>query len=317
MSTSQSPRNILVTGTSGMVGGEFVRQLEELGHNVWRLKRTTSEDGGVNEGNTIYVDLTDDRLARSVIDDTIGLEGISIIIHCAAAKDINWCEINRRETWDINVSATRMLAEIAAERDILLVFMSSDAVFHSMDPIMPVEDDKPNPKNVYGMSKMWAEGDIEALGGDLQYLIIRTGMIYGNHHGNSAYGLLSKMRDSNPIINTPFGYFVQPVYVKTLVHNAIALMLNGYQGIWHVSSMDRMSRFEFVSALADAVGSAAIIQTSSDEEIWPQGVERSRYCYLDVSKLLEVHLNKSIDLKFPEFRSEILDFVGSYEAKEV
>ena len=77
-----------------------------------------------------------------------------VVIHCAAQSRTGPCQQDPILARRINVEATSLLAELAAE--IPFLFMSSDQVFDGSKGWY-VETDPVNPLNVYGETKAEAE----------------------------------------------------------------------------------------------------------------------------------------------------------------
>ena len=102
----------------------------------------------------------------------------SIIYHTAAFADTSYCEEYPKDSYRINVIATKTLAEAAAEIGSEFIFMSSDAIYNGngwMGEILPEErcnreeiDD--NPVNVYAKHKKEAEQLCFETGGEIKSL---------------------------------------------------------------------------------------------------------------------------------------------------
>src|SRR5690242_19594793 len=97
---------ILVTGASGLLGSSVVRRALDLGQEVVGIARN---GGRAHMPGFQTLDLTDGGGTRSVVLRLMP----SIIIHCAAATDVDWCEDHPKEAHEINTAASADLAHLA------------------------------------------------------------------------------------------------------------------------------------------------------------------------------------------------------------
>lgn len=97
---------------------------------------------------------------------------INLIIHCAALARVKECELNKKKAKDINIKGTQNIVQSIQKinKDIKLVFMSSDAVYSPINGNHK-ESDKLAPYNMYGRTKVEAEKIVKSL---KNYMIIRT-----------------------------------------------------------------------------------------------------------------------------------------------
>ena len=87
---------ILVTGSNGMLGSNYL----SLSSDLFDIIPTSSSNNSY-----IYLDLTQSDCVKSVLNKYKP----DIIINCSAYTDVDNAEINRKETYDINVNAIRNL----------------------------------------------------------------------------------------------------------------------------------------------------------------------------------------------------------------
>lgn len=138
-------KNILVTGGTGSIGLEIVRQLLKYKPNVVRIF-ARHED----RHHQIMQELGNEKL-RFVIGDIrdkdrlrIAMEGIDIVFHAAALKHVPLCEYNPFEAAKTNIIGTQNVIEAAREAGVKRVIsISTDKVV--------------NPTGILGTSKLMAE----------------------------------------------------------------------------------------------------------------------------------------------------------------
>jgi S-adenosylmethionine synthetase len=81
---------------------------------------------------------------------------IDFLIHCAAERRPDVAEADPERAARLNEASTRLLAELAAELDFGLVYISTDYVFDGKKPPYS-SGDVPNPLNLYGRLKRSGE----------------------------------------------------------------------------------------------------------------------------------------------------------------
>ena len=143
---------ILVTGASGLLGINLCLALSDE-HQITGLvhrQKIINAPFGVLTG-----DLCDDSFLKAVMEKAKP----QLVINCAAAANIDWCEQNPDEALLINSEVPGRLAEICLKKDINLLHISTDAVFDGKQ-VEYTEEDIPNPQSVYARSKLLGEQNV-------------------------------------------------------------------------------------------------------------------------------------------------------------
>ena len=186
---------ILVTGGTGLVGQAVLRLLTARGKAVTALVRPGA-------GAEFVGRLGAEPLAGVVEDPAVWrreFPGLEAVVHAAAI-------VAARASWDrfhrINVEGTRLAAQLARERGVPLVHISSVAVYGRRtaddDPGSVTEDHPPAPiveRDYYARSKRMAEEAIlrEADRG-LRACSLRPCVIYGPGDRLLTPGILARAR---------------------------------------------------------------------------------------------------------------------------
>lgn len=129
--------SVVVTGPRGLLGSTVVRVFRDAGFDVYPYEGDIAALGDL----------------RAFVAT---LPTLDVIVHTAAATDVNRCE--REPDWctSVNVDGTRNVRDVAASRGARLLHISTVSVFDGLEGNYR-EDDVPNPKNVYNVSKYLAE----------------------------------------------------------------------------------------------------------------------------------------------------------------
>jgi len=195
--------NILVTGSTGFVGGAVVKRLfSDKKHIVYAAVRHVSEEltekvaqvcVGSLTGNTNYSE---------------ALKGMDCVIHCAARVHVMNDDVTDplAEFRRVNVEGTLNLASQASKAGVKrFVFISSIKVNGEGTFDIPFSpDDKVNTKDPYGLSKWEAEQGLCALAEEtgLEVVIIRPPLIYGPGVKANFQSMIQWLKKGVPL---PFG----------------------------------------------------------------------------------------------------------------
>lgn len=178
-------QGVLVTGSAGFLGRAVCRQLEV--HGV-RVRRFDVRHHGNDHG-----DIRDREQLRRA------LEGCDGAIHLAAVSRVQDAAADPERCHQINVEATRRLAEALREgsNEKWLVFASSREVYGDVRGAVADESTPFNPTNVYGASKAAAEYSLDAFAGDgLSVSVLRLTNVYGSTDDHPGRVVLAFARDA-------------------------------------------------------------------------------------------------------------------------
>ena len=175
-------KNILVTGANGQLGVSLKEISNNYDYNFYFKKK-------------IDLDITD----FLVLEKFLKNNNINIIINCAAYTDVASAEKNQALSNAVNNLAVGNIARLCHELKIQLIHISTDYVFDGLNNIPLQENDKKNPQNYYGQTKL--DGENKILSGMLENsAIIRTSWLYSNLQNNFMPRLLSKLNNQKKIL---------------------------------------------------------------------------------------------------------------------
>ncbi len=260
---------ILLTGRNGQVGWELERALAPLGEVIATDRAT--------------LDLADPDAIRRVVREVKP----QIIVNAAAYTAVDKAESEPELAMRINGFAPGVLAEEAKRLGALLVHYSTDYVFDGEKTTPYIEEDEPNPINVYGKSKLHGERAILTSG--CRHLIMRTSWVYGARGSNFLLAILRKARNSRELrviadqVGTPTT--ADLVARSTLAAVTGLVRAPELSGIYHIAARGDTSWYGFARAILSGVGiSATVIPIKSSE--FQSVAARPLYSVLDVARFV-------------------------------
>lgn len=131
-------------------------------------------------------------IATSSPDSLFAGRRYDILINCAAFLNVDACEREPERAFTTNAIAVDRLAAACADRDIAFMTVSTDYVFDGTSHRAYRENDIPNPRTVYGASKLAGEHFARRHG--TKHYIVRTSGLFGTTiASNKGYTLIEKL----------------------------------------------------------------------------------------------------------------------------
>jgi dTDP-4-dehydrorhamnose reductase len=212
---------IFIIGKNGQLGSELNRNSKKLGNETFAFGRDN-------------FDVCNYDAVREKIEHI----NPDVVINTAAYHVVSDCEKYPDKAFVVNTAAQKNLASICREKKIKLVYCSTDKVFDGKSKKPYKETAKPNPIQIYGVSKL--AGEIITLNYCPNSLVIRTCGIFGGIHGSRIKGgnfvlyILSqaKTRDKLEISSEQIANFV---YADDLAKAILTLLNNkNASGIFNI-----------------------------------------------------------------------------------
>jgi dTDP-4-dehydrorhamnose reductase len=230
-------RPLLITGATGTLGRAFARFCELRGLPYRLLTRAE-----MDIADPASVALALERWQPWAVVNTAGFVRVD---------DAE----NEPRQWRENVQGPVVLAQECARHGIRLVSFSSDLVFDGGKTSPYVETDTPAPLNAYGRAKLEAERRI--LEHAPKALMIRTAAFFGPWDRHNFVSMtLESLRRGEPW-RAAKDQCVSPTYVPDLVQASLDLLVDGEQGLWHLSNRGEVSW----ARLAEMAAEAAALDT--------------------------------------------------------
>lgn len=225
---------ILVTGITGQLGFDVLKELKQRGEDV--IGTTRKE-----------IDLTTETGAKNFILD----KKPDTVIHCAAYTAVDKAESESELALTVNGFGTRWIAEACREVGAKMIYISTDYVFGG-DGRTPYEvHDEKNPVNVYGRSKLLGEDSVSAI--LERHFIVRVSWVFGINGKNFVKTMLRLVENRNKlrVVNDQIG---SPTYTVDLAKLLADMAATEKFGTYHASNEGFCSWADFAREIFEQAG---------------------------------------------------------------
>jgi dTDP-4-dehydrorhamnose reductase len=224
----------MITGSDGFLGANAAAYLETRA-NVIGITRQQH-------------DLTEPRSLAQEITETKP----DYLLHTAAIANHTLCEDRPDLAEAVNAEATKVIARACETAGTKLIYISTDAVFSGQPTATKpagnyLETDPPNPRTVYGESKLRGENLAQQ---ETNPLIIRTNFFGWSPTGQRSIleFFVNELR-ANRTVNGFTNVTTTSLYTQTLMDYIFQLKDNSE--IFHVTSSDVITKYEFGIKVAE------------------------------------------------------------------
>jgi dTDP-4-dehydrorhamnose reductase len=230
----------LVTGGGGQLASDLEEQLSARGVEVRSLSRAE-------------LDVTDDEAVARAFEHVEP----EVVFNCAAFHNLDVCERDEDRSFAVNARAVKRLAERCRESGARLVHLSTNYVFDGRAREPYREDDRPNPRSIYAISKL--SGEYCALSYAPGTLVVRGAGLYGLHGsaskgGNFVTRMLGRAREDGAELRMVADQRLSPTFTADLAGALIEAVESDVAGLLHLTAGGECSWFEFTRAIMEIAG---------------------------------------------------------------
>ena len=255
----------LVLGANGQLGQELINL----------LKTKNIEAIGTDQKEI-------DFAKPNEIAEKLGILNPSHIVNCGAYTQVDKAEEEPELANLINAQAVGVIAKFAAEGKIPFVHISTDYVFDGTATSPYLENEKVNPKSVYGSSK--ALGEKETVENNSAAYILRTAWVYGEY-GNNFPKVIAKKLKNNEELNIVNDQIGSPTWTFDLASAIVEVLEKKPEpGIYHVTNSESCSWFEFAQEIAKSINADINLVKPTDSKSFVRPAVRPKYSVLSNSK---------------------------------
>lgn len=238
---------IFVTGANGQLGSELLRTLSDQGHTVIGTARSLKALPVLPGVSYTRLDLTNLSCISAILTEAAP----EAVIHCASYVAVDKAEEEQTLCFLINEIATEHIARYCGEKNIPLLYTSTDYVFDGSGDRPFTTKDVPRPLNVYGASKY--AGELAVTRFAPKHFIVRICWTYARNSKNFVTTMLSlaKTRDTLSVVTDQIG---SPTYIPDLVKLLVKMITTDRYGLYHAANEGYCSRYELTKEILRLAG---------------------------------------------------------------
>ena len=246
------------------------------------------------------IDITDE----SDVLDVLERERPSIVVNAAAYTAVDLAESHADDAYAVNALGVKNLASAAGHVGARLIHISTDFVFDGVAEVPYLPNAMPNPKSVYGQTKL--DGEQQALSLlPSQSVVIRTAWLYSQYGKNFVLTILRLLRerDSLSVVSDQVG---APTWANSLARAIWRFAASpDLSGIYHWTDRGQASWHEFATAIQEEALALGLIETARPieerrTEVSTGVAARPAYSVLNCSKSY-----RAIGLEPPHWRENL------------
>ena len=251
---------LVILGAGSQLGRELTACAPGLGATAIALTRAEC-------------DITDSAAIRAALER----HSADAVINCAAWTDVDGAESHPAEAFAINRDGPAALAAECAQRQVLLVHLSTDYVFDGSGAVPIAETDTPGPRSVYGASKLAGEEAVRQAAGLHQ--IVRTSGLYGSDGPNFVLKVLGRAA-SGEELRVVSDQVTSPTWTAHLAPALVRLAARGNPGTYHLTNSGSATWYEVAQAAVASAGIETSV-TPIETSVLALAADRPRYSVLD------------------------------------
>ena len=227
---------IILLGKNGQVGSKILNKNKDYFFELFSFSK--------NELNILNF---------KDIETKINIIEPDIIVNATAYNFVDLAEDNESEAFEINQDALDFISSFCNKLQIPLIHLSTDFVFDGSSTSPYKEDDKVNPLNIYGKSKVGGENVIKK---NLnKHIIIRTSWVFSEIGNNFLKTILKLLetKESISIVDNQFGSPTSADSISDIIMKILKIYSENKNLTWgtfHYSGYPYCSWYEFANEIS-------------------------------------------------------------------
>ncbi len=211
-------------------------------------------------------------------------------INTAAYTAVDKAESESDKAHLINAVGPENLAKVCKEFDTILVHISTDFIFDGTSKVPYLETDVPNPKSIYGQTKL--DGEIAIQKNWEKHFIIRTSWVYSQFANNFMKTMLrlASELDNLSVVNDQIGTPTNAVdLAEVLLKIITSCQTESHEvfGIYNFSNEGVCSWYDFAATIFHQKGIEIDLKPIPTDS-YPTPAKRPAYSVLDKTKIKKV-----------------------------
>jgi dTDP-4-dehydrorhamnose reductase len=238
----------------------------------------------------------------------------SAVINTAAKTNLEYCNKNKLEAFNVNVLGANNIARVCDRHDIHFLHISSGCIFQSVDENdEKYEDSEFDPQSYYSWTKVWAEQIIPwEKSASFKYTILRPRQPISGKLSNK--NMLVKMLTFSKFVDTPNTGTV----LEDMMDWTMTVIEKEATGIYHLANPGWATPYEIGEMLKEIINPDMEFEKITKEELNKLTPNTRVDTVLNVDKLKELGIEpKPYRERLREVIADLKENLDSASAEEV
>lgn len=284
---------ILILGSTGMLGQALTIEAHKRNYEVIGIARENAD---------FCIDITDDQTLKKTID----VLKPNLIINTVAIVSHKICQENPALAYITNARPVAVLSEIARQKNIYLVQISTDHYYTGDYNLQHSEKSPIRLVNEYAMTKYAAE-QFSLI--HQKSLVVRTNIVgfrYKSDSPSFAEWVFSSLVNQQPM-SLFDDFFTSSIDVTSFAKILFDMLAKEYFGLLNIANREVFSKKTFIEAIANSLG-CGLENTKLGSIFDLKGGSRAESLGLDVSKA-----EKILGYNLPTMKEVVANLVSKYQ----
>lgn len=203
------------------------------------------------------------------------------VINCASTGDVDRCEREPEWAFSVNELGPRLLALACTRSGAEMFHTSTDYVFDGARQGVYTQEDEPQPRSVYGKSKL--AGEMAVRQSAARFYIIRTSWLFGV--GGKNFGSrLFEYASANPRLKGVTDQTSIPTYAPDLAGRIEEIIALRAHGLYHGTNSGVGTWYEFAKLALELAGISGVeiepVTRAQLNQLAPRPVNSAMRCLL-------------------------------------
>jgi dTDP-4-dehydrorhamnose reductase len=281
-------KTVAVIGANGQLGSDLA---EHWGANGYAVVPLNEDVIKVEDVDSVRSALTSARA--------------SVVLNTAAFHNVPICEKDPEQSFKVNSMGALNVAQVAGDLGMTNVYISTDYVFDGAKAAPYLEDDAPNPLNVYASTKLL--GEYYTLNYCPAGYVLRVSGIYGKvpcrAKGGNFITTMVRLAKEKPEVRVVTDEVLTPTATSVIAEASRTIVERGVHGLYHATCEGSCSWFEFAQVIFETLQLSTPLRPASVND-FPLTVRRPFYSVLE-NALMKRQLLPTL----PHWREALVKFL--------
>lgn len=292
-------KTLLITGSTGQLGGELARLLPEFTHRyrvVWA------------DRSDIDLSIADADAWTAFLDK----HRPDAVVNCAAYTKVDKAEQEPDLAFAANTQAPLYMAQWCHANDALMLHFSTDFVFDGKKNTPYRETDPVAPIGVYGLSKL--KGEENVLAHNRRSIVVRTSWVYSTL-GNNFVKTMRRLGSEKYQLRVVADQTGSPTYAADLAQASLKILYQtidiqqhqAFGQLFHYANLGVCSWFDLAHQTIQLSGIDCSVSPIETKD-YPTPAQRPAYSVLSSSLI-----RQTFDLHIPYWRDSLKRCIEQFE----